>query len=374
MLQDLKYQRAERPTAHFAPTPRKLSRSRLEPVSVVCVTALAGVSDFVRNAFGERVLTRANEAAMLDIEAIEDQNCFIPHLTVTSFVDAISKLSGEEHFGLIVAPHLSMASKGSWGEYMLEAPTLGAAIQRGVATVGFHSKGDTFSIAARNGEARLSFASPPAKRNEGYSHVACGTAGILLSLLRAFLPDDWQPRRIELDIARPHRPAIFEDVFQCPVLFDAPDVSISFEAGLLDALRRGQNPRTPMTVGDIARARVECGRLDRLLDIVIEQIWAQVLTGKVSIESAACSLGTSVRTLQRELSREGTDFRSLANTMRSKRALELLRETDASITTIAATLGYSAPNHFARAFHKATGMSPHEFRQQAFPTAGESLK
>jgi len=35
---------------------------------------------------------------MLDIEAIEDQNCFIPHLTVTSFVDAISKLSGEEPF------------------------------------------------------------------------------------------------------------------------------------------------------------------------------------------------------------------------------------------------------------------------------------
>jgi AraC-like DNA-binding protein len=364
MLQDLKYQRAKRQTAHFAPTPRKLSRSRLGSSSVLSVTALAGVPDFVRRAFGERVLQRANRAAMLDIEAIDDQNCFIPHITMTTFANTVAKLSGEENFGLVVAPHLSITNYGCWGEYMLSAPTLGAAVERGAATIGFHSKGDVFSITIADCEARLSYVSA-AKGMDGYPHVACGTAGVLVSICRAFLSAHWRPLRIELDIPRPRRPNVFEDAFDCPVLFDAPRVSVCFEATLLRMPPCRPGRYSLITIADLARARLELSKLDSLRDIVAQQIWSQLLTGNVSIESAACSLGTSVRTLQRELNREGTDFRSLANTMRTKRATELLRQTDGSITTIAATLGYSAPNHFARAFHKATGMNPTEFRQQA---------
>jgi hypothetical protein len=148
------------PTTHFAPKPHKLSAgSMLASTPLISVTALAGVSNLVRGAFGERVLRGANHAAMLDVEAIEDQNCFIPHITMATFVDAVAKLSGEEHFGLIVAPHLTIASKGCWGEYMLGAPTLGTAIRRGIATIGFHSRGDVMSLAVDNGEARLSYGS-----------------------------------------------------------------------------------------------------------------------------------------------------------------------------------------------------------------------
>lgn len=86
--------------------------------------------------------------------------------------------------------------------------------------------------------------------------------------------------------------------------------------------------------------------------------------GEVSIESAALSLDTSVRTLQRELNREGTDFRTIDNAMRSRRALELLLHTNASITRISMFLGYSAPAHFARAFrshgHELAGVSPED--------------
>jgi hypothetical protein len=88
---------------HFAPTPKKLSYTRSGSIAVVSVTALAGVSGFVRNAFGENVLSRANEAAMLDIEAIEDQDCFIPHVTLSAFINATARHSGEETLGLLLA-------------------------------------------------------------------------------------------------------------------------------------------------------------------------------------------------------------------------------------------------------------------------------
>lgn len=355
------------PATHFAPVPRKLPASAaLGSTTLITITALAGVSGFVRNAFGERLLKSANQAAMLDIEAIEDQDCFIPHLTVTTFADAVAKLSGEPYFTLGLAPHLTMASKGCWAEYMLAAPTLGKAVERAIGTIGFHSKGDTMSLAVRAGEARLGYASA-ARALEGYLHVAIGTVGILLSLCRHFLSPSWRPLRIELDIPRPEHPAAFEDIFDCPVIFDAPDLCVCFEAGGLSKRHAGNLQRPPITVGDIARARVECRTLSSVRDVILQQIWSQVQSGRVSVESAACSLDTSVRTLQRELNREGTSFRDLANAMRTRRAAELLRDTTSSVTEISALLGYSAPAHFARAFRNGTGASPQEFRRRLAP-------
>jgi len=360
-------------TNHFAPNPGKLSnRSGLGSAPLVSVTALAGIPQFVREAFGERVLRRANEAAMLDIEAIEDQDCFIPHITMTTFANTVAKLSGEENFGLIVAPHLSITNYGCWGEYMLGAPTLGGAIERAIATMGFHSKGDVMSLTIAGGEAQLSYASA-AKGMEGYPHIACGTAGVLVSICRAFLPAHWRPLRVELDIAPPKRVGVFENALECPILFGAPRVSVCMEAKRLHRPPRRPRLYPLITIEDLARARVELRKLDGLRDVIAQQIWSQLLAGKVSIESAAQSLDTSVRTLQRELNREGTDFRSLANAVRTKRAIELLRHTDASITTISMALGYSASAHFARAFRHATGLSPQEFRQSSASTVAARL-
>jgi AraC-like DNA-binding protein len=221
------------------------------------------------------------------------------------------------------------------------------------------------SLTIAGGEAQLSYESA-AKGMEGYPHIACGTAGVLVSICRGFLPVHWQPQRIELDVARPRHPGIFEDIFECPVLFNAPKVSVCLETNRLRSAPR--EPRhSLLTVGDLARARVEIRKLTGLRDIIAQQIWSQVLTGNVSIESAARSLGTSIRTLQRALNQEGTDFRSLANAMRTRRAMELLQETDASITHISMILGYAAPPHFSRAFRNTTGMSPQEFRQRSSP-------
>jgi len=352
------------PTTHFTPRPAKgVVGSLLASTPVISVTALAGIPAFVRHAFGEKLLHKASEEAMLDIEAIEDQNCFIPHLTMTTFADAVAKLSGEDAFGLLLAPHLTIANYGCWGEFVLGAATLEAAIKRGIATIGFHSKGDALSLTISNGRARVGYASA-AKGQKGYQHVACGAAGVIVSLCKAFLSTDWRPQRIELDIPRPQRIWMFEDAFGCPVLFDAPQVEVCLDAGRLHEDPLQHAARSLVTVKDLTRARIECHRLNSLKDIIAQQIWTQVLTGRVSIESAARSLDTSVRTLQRELSREGTDFRTLANALRGKRALELLNQTDASITRISASLGYSAPAHFARAFRNVTGMSPQEFRQR----------
>jgi AraC-like DNA-binding protein len=176
------------------------------------------------------------------------------------------------------------------------------------------------------------------------------------------LPPDWRPLRVELDTDRPSQTRLFEDVFQCPVHFNAPAVTIVTERHHLSAMARSTSWPI-VTIEDVARDR-RGGAPRDLLNVILEQIRTQVLTGSISIDSTALLMDTSVRTLQRELNRAGTDFRSLANVVRAQRATELLRHTNDSITRVSAELGYSSPANFARAFRKATGNGPREFRSE----------
>ena len=50
---------------------------------------------------------------------------------------------------------------------------------------------------------------------------------------------------------------------------------------------------------------------------------------------------------------------------RMERAAELLRETDASMAEIAATIGYESASKFSAEFRKAYGALPTEYRRAA---------
>lgn len=354
---------SESSATHFVPGPRgPLPHAGATTAPVISATAIAGVSALVRHSFGEKVLRQAKQAVMLDIELLEGHECFIPQATMVDFLWEVERRSGELNFGLVTASEQSLDTYGVWGEYLLAADTLGAALSRAVASLRYHSRGDRMEVAVDAGIARVSFFNAMRGR-PGYLHVANGTAAVLLSMLRAYLPSDFHPQRIELDIPRPAAPAIFEDVYQCPVVFDADAVTLCFDARLLDRQTKGRLPSRLVTIEDVSRALQDSGNLDTFRGVVIAQIRAQVVTGMVSIDSTARALDTSVRTLQRALHRDcGADFRELVNVIRMQRAKELLRGSSASITQLSTEFGYSSPANFARAFRKATGMAPHEFR------------
>lgn len=84
----------------------------------------------------------------------------------------------------------------------------------------------------------------------------------------------------------------------------------------------------------------------------------QLVTGDVLIEEVARTMETNVRSLQRELNRAGTDFRTLTSAVRIERSTELLQDTGLSITSISEDVGYASPTSFTRAFRKATGRGP----------------
>jgi AraC-like DNA-binding protein len=86
------------------------------------------------------------------------------------------------------------------------------------------------------------------------------------------------------------------------------------------------------------------------------------LAGTVSLETAARHLGTSPRTLQRNLTKSGISFWALVEQSRFEIAIALLCDTDLKVQEIATRLGYSSPGGFSRAFARWAGCSPSDFR------------
>ncbi|MER7684895.1 helix-turn-helix domain-containing protein [Streptomyces sp. NPDC097610] len=87
-----------------------------------------------------------------------------------------------------------------------------------------------------------------------------------------------------------------------------------------------------------------------------------------SIDETAAALGTSVRTMQRQLQLDRTSYRELQSAARRTAAATMLTTTDRSIAAVADTLGYADLSSFSRAFSSWYGTSPSGYRQAVSPS------
>jgi len=82
---------------------------------------------------------------------------------------------------------------------------------------------------------------------------------------------------------------------------------------------------------------------------------------RASIEAVESQLGMHKRTLQRNLSEQGTSYRQLKEEVLKEQAVNQLVRQKLEVETIAQNLGYSEPSAFHRAFKAWFGVSPKKF-------------
>lgn len=85
-------------------------------------------------------------------------------------------------------------------------------------------------------------------------------------------------------------------------------------------------------------------------------------SGLASMDEVAKKLGTSNRTLQRNLKQEGTRFQSVLASTREDLAMHYLKSSSMSGAEISFLLGFDDPNSFFRAFRSWTGETPEQVR------------
>jgi len=167
---------------------------------------------------------------------------------------------------------------------------------------------------------------------------------------------------VQLSFAAPRHIAIYHDTFTCPVAFNAAQDEITFSTVILDVPQPSADPLV------CALAKRQCEASVRKLASatnLLDQIEGIILSSAhklPSIGTVAERLIVSERTLQRRLGELQTNYREVANRLRHRLAVELLRETDLPVKEIAYLLGYTESPNFSQAFKTMEGISPANFR------------
>src|SRR5262249_13320087 len=150
----------------------------------------------------------------------------------------------------------------------------------------------------------------------GRRHVADRALWPMLTALRYYLGADWAPVRIEFDYQRPLHWRRLEEVFGAPIVFDKSANALVFDSHLLDKPSMGIAAlANQITFADLRRRSLrEAPRTS--VEAAREVIRVRMAEPNFDIESTALLLGTSRRTLQRQLSEERFTFRSLLEQVR----------------------------------------------------------
>lgn len=98
--------------------------------------------------------------------------------------------------------------------------------------------------------------------------------------------------------------------------------------------------------------------------LVQQKLYQAIPSGAFSIEDIAATLGISSRTLQRNLTAEGTKFNQELQNVQKILAFGYLKNPDMTTDDVAYLLGYSEVSSFSRAFKKWTGQTISEYREQ----------
>jgi len=269
------------------------------------------------------------------------------------------RATGSEDLGLRVGRVSEMDALGDLGPALRRSATLAEAIATAEAhlTRRFDS-GERIWLGEHGGYASLNRWFSPALRR-GRQAVSDYSLMFMLKLLRLAAGPHWRPAEIDLEGPRPAHAARLDDLAY-RVRFEQLVTRVLFPRELL-ALPLAQPVPAPRPDGRALARRAAELPLD-FEGSVRGAIAALLQLGRPDLRSLAEAAGTSVRSLQRALSKDGLHFTQLVDEARFERARHLLREP-ARVVDVGADLGYTDAGNFSRAFRRwSGGQSPREFR------------
>lgn len=166
---------------------------------------------------------------------------------------------------------------------------------------------------------------------------------------------------VTLQRARPADARRYLDFFHCDVKFDC-----SHDTLVLDP----ENAVLPLPTYNPQLTRINESEAESQLEKISPGILYQLqlyienhlVDESLGIAKAATTLGTSQRSLQRELRNLNSSFRSEVEKTRKKLANQYLLHSSLSIGEIAYLLGYSNANNFSRAYRGWFNQTPEAAR------------
>ncbi|MCG9543913.1 AraC family transcriptional regulator [Vibrio sp. Isolate33] len=184
----------------------------------------------------------------------------------------------------------------------------------------------------------------------------------IVSLFNELTGDELAIQTLSFPYAQPSYSKLYEERFQCPVVFGHNVCELRFDASVLSQTLATHDAATLKRYLASCQSIVETLDSEHLITNQIKTIFYQTAGCFPTIEQLAVEFGCSSRTLRRELVSHNSSYKVLLTEVRVELAKELLLGTSMSIDDIGERLGYSDPANFRRAFKGWMSKTPAQFR------------
>jgi AraC-like DNA-binding protein len=286
-------------------------------------------------------------------------NVRVPVPAIIGMWNRLIEVTGDPSFGLLAAEHFDLTSCDVITYLESSAASVRQALQKKLAYLPLITDAMVWSLEVDGTEAALALRwRPPGPPFAPAAEYLLASRQVFFA---GFGPAGWRLRFVHFRHPAPIDIAAYVRTFGVPPRFDAAEDQLGFAAALLDRPMRNRDDALAELLeryaGHLAGAQPDGARLasDRVRD---------ALRGGFDpgIRLVAERLGTSVRTLQRNLASEGTTYFEVADAMRRAAAERLLARRELSASEIAHALGFRDLPAFHRAFRRWTGDAPGQFR------------
>ena len=305
--------------------------------------------------------------AGVDLAHLKDPTARLDPAVHRKIVANAIELTEDQGFGLRFSDFVHPTTFHALGFALLSSSTLRAFCQRWVRYHSFITTTGEVSIDESGADPALVFPSQGQKSGSVVGRVLIdGQIATVLKLIRFMYRPDYVPSRVDL-ICPPVTGTLelYKKYFGPNVHFSQQRNAVLFDEFDLEA-------RLPAANAELARLNDEAvlnflAKLDRAN--VVAQAHAKLIellpSGDCSKAKVASALYMSVRTLHNRLADSGTTYQQLLDRTRRELAEQYMRQPNISVSEVAYLLGFSDCSNFSRAFHRWTGHSPSDFRDDS---------
>ena len=190
----------------------------------------------------------------------------------------------------------------------------------------------------------------------------------LLKVARTMLNQpDILPLRVEFtNCVDESEHAIYRDFFQCPVLFNQPQLKVSFAAELFSMPIQGSDEQLHQLLSTQAVNLLSTAADDSQHDFLSKLrrvLIRRLQSGEPTADKVAEDFHLSTRSLHRKLQSNGLVFRDVLREVRMTLAKQYLKAAKMSLPEVALMLGYSEQSAFTRAFKSWFNMTPLQYQK-----------
>ncbi|MEH6583845.1 MAG: AraC family transcriptional regulator [Halioglobus sp.] len=301
------------------------------------------------------------DSAGLRLAQLQNPEALLSHEVITTVLRQSALTTGCDYFGLELAKRRDLSSYlGILGEISQTAATLSDALTELFNLMSIHTESTLWQLRS-DGEVGYVIFSIIEDSAGSYKQVEQLVIALFWRFIAFLTEQHWHPSMVNFTFTKPADLGPYRRLFNVPIVFDADFCGVIFHSSDLKIkLIKHDEVRHDNLYQFADSIRTSRPRdLSEEVRILIRKNLELQLVGE---EYLTRFFPFEKRTLQRKLSALGTSYRELLHDVRIAIAMELLANSDISMTRLAERLSYTDLANFTKAFSEHAGVPPSIWR------------